>query len=115
MKWIIGILSLGSSAAFAQPPVIISGEPLPSVRVSYADLDLSRSAAVNLLRLRVRAAARSLCIDGTRNPLTIQMKDRACYVAAVDAADRDIEKAVADRGGGASIAAAAQIIMVRAK
>jgi UrcA family protein len=109
------IILFAAMPAFGRPPIVVTGEPLPSVQVSYADLNLARPSDVNRLHWRVKAAARSLCIDGTRNPLVIEAMDRECYSTAIDKADRDIDQVVAQNRLGMGLTAATRVIVVSAK
>ena len=114
MKSALCFLAVCASApALAQPPVIVSGELLPFATVSYADLDLGQSAGVDRLRMRVRAAARYLCIDGTRQPLSVSALERACYRTAMERANRDVDQAVGQRDTIALTGAAQLIVRSR--
>src|SRR5215467_8264036 len=42
---------------------VLAGEPAKSIRVSYADLDLSTQAGATTLFNRIRGAARQVCGD----------------------------------------------------
>jgi UrcA family protein len=99
--------------AFAQPPIYVPYEVLPSVTVNYADLDLARSSDVDRLRVRVRTAAHSICFDATRNPLMIQALDQDCYSIALSRANHAIDQVVLDKVSGASVSATLQAIVVQ--
>ena len=114
MKSLSGlIVFVATVPAFGQPPIVVTGEPLPSISVSYADLDLARAHDIDKLRWRVRAAARSLCFDATREVLAVQALEWQCYSDALGSANRDIDQAVAMRRTGSSFAATAQAILVQ--
>ena len=103
-----------SAAATAEPPVFVTGETLPSIRVSYADLNLGQTKDVDRLRARVRRAAHSLCFDATRDPLALGDLERTCFKAARANANARIDEVVALRSD-MSVAAAAQAIVVQTR
>lgn len=51
---------LGGTAV-AQPPIVVSTEPVPTERVSYADLNLASADGVERLTNRVRRAVTHVC------------------------------------------------------
>jgi len=108
----VGVVPPLSASAFAQRPIYVPSEPLPSVRVSYADLDLARPTDIDRLRLRARTAAQSVCFDASRSPLTIAARDHACYSIAMARANRDIDQVVQDKISGASVSATLQAIVI---
>ena len=67
-----------------------------SLRVSYADLNLSASAGQTTLTRRIDTAAKIVC-DATGGPhdLTIIASERRCYKAAVSGARTAIASAMA--------------------
>lgn len=71
-----------------------------SQRVSYADLDLSRQSDVNLLRWRVKAAAKDSCRQLERRfPSSLYIPDQTMHQCIRDAADQALAQvdAVASR------------------
>ena len=61
---------------------VLAGEPAKSIRVSYADLDLSTQAGAQTLYHRIRGAARQVCGDeGTS--YTDKAIWRSCFKNAV--------------------------------
>jgi UrcA family protein len=71
-----------------------SDDALPSQRVSYADLDISKPAGAKVLYSRIKAAARHVCaLNGYTDLLAMQ--------AVNQCTDRAIDKAVADVGSPA--------------
>ena len=77
---IAGGLSLGAHAGEAQHP----NEVTTSVRVSYADLDLSEAGGAQTLYARIKSAAREACGP---EPAVLDLRDaagyKACYEQAV--------------------------------
>jgi UrcA family protein len=55
----------------------------PSVRVSFADLDLTRDAGVERLYTRLRRAAGSVCGDTDIHDMRRAARHRACVARAV--------------------------------
>lgn len=115
MRTLLILACVGASAtAAAQPPVFVTAEPLPFVKVSYADLDLGQPSDIGRLQSRVRRAAHGLCFDATRDPIDLSVLERGCFKTSLASADAQISRAAAARLDG-SIAAAAQVIVIQAK
>jgi UrcA family protein len=72
-----GVLTSGSFAANVQGAE--AAAQIPSVTVSYADLNLNTPAGVEALYARLRAASRSVCNVGQRRALVDVMASRSCY------------------------------------
>lgn len=72
-------------AVLAAPAFAGHGAPR-SVRVSYADLDLTTPAGSAALAQRVRAAARKVCRAGESRAAASQVAWRECLEAALDGA-----------------------------
>ncbi len=71
-----------------------SDDGLPTQRVSYADLDISKPAGAKVLYGRIVAAARHVCaLDGNRDLGSMQWVNQCT--------DRAIDKAVKDVGAPA--------------
>ncbi len=84
-----GVLTTGPFGANAQ-----SAEPaaeLPSVTVSYTDLNLNTPAGVEALYARLRAAAREVCNVRERRGLAEAMESKTCYRHALGAAVDDVK------------------------
>lgn len=105
----IAVSTLFIPAALQAQPIIVEGEAVPTAIVSYADLDLGSTGDVRTLRNRVRWAANGLCLTGNRVPLQEHMFRVGCRNDAVARAEDQIADALAGRG--ASMAAAAQIVV----
>jgi len=59
------------AAGLACSETLAADAAIPQRAVSYADLDLSEAAGVEILYGRIRAAARSVCGATTAQPLTL--------------------------------------------
>jgi UrcA family protein len=90
-----------------------------SQRVSFADLDFSRQADVNMLRERVKAAARESCLELERRfPPSIYVADNDRHACIRDATREGIaqamimlqEKAIAQARGPAEARARLSVI-----
>jgi len=67
-----------------------SDDALPSQRVSYADLDISKPAGAKVLYGRIVAAARHVCaLDGNRDLGSMQWVNK-CTDLAIDKAVKDV-------------------------
>ena len=108
------IALLACSAAFVLPqagasaksgsedkPVVVTAAVDPSVRVSYADLDLASKSGQKRLARRIAAAADDLCIVNGTQPLDSLMAGWACRDGAVEAAKPQVAAAIArfDKSG----------------
>jgi UrcA family protein len=87
----LAALSLASASPFTQaaPPGLF--DAAPSIKVSYADLDLTKAAGADTLYKRIQRAARMVCRDSA-SPFEIGRgrKFRKCYEAALDTAVSDV-------------------------
>ena len=97
MKTILMLFAtcVAASAASAQPPVVVTADIPPTIRVSYADLNLASSRGRQALHDRVAAAARQLCIDGSKDPLAMEMAERRCYETSMREAGEQVAQALA--------------------
>jgi UrcA family protein len=90
---------LASTQVLAQTgPVVIQGG-LPTITVSYADLNITAAAGRHTLEGRVARAAAELCLDGRPQPLDEYGAGRECFTGAMARAKTDIDIAVARAGG----------------
>ena len=79
-----GMLTTGAFAANAQRAE--AAAQMPSVAVSYEDLNLNTSAGVDALYARLRSASRSVCDVGQRRALADVMVSRSCYRQVLETA-----------------------------
>jgi UrcA family protein len=67
-----------------------SDDALPTEKVSYADLDISKPAGAKVLYSRIQAAARHVCaLSGIRDLGSMQWVNR-CTDQAIDKAMKDV-------------------------
>jgi UrcA family protein len=66
---------------------------LPTRRVSYADLDISKTAGAKTLYRRIEAAARQVCEPDARKDLGAVQRGRACVKQAIDLAVGRVDSA----------------------
>ena len=104
----IASLALGYAFPVCAHPSTGASE-VTSIRISYADLNLSDRGAVATLESRVRSAAETLCLTPGVTDLARTLAERKCFSSAVDGGRRQIEKAIASR---ATVGAAAAIEIV---
>ena len=97
MKAILMFLAaaVAASAASAQRPVVVTADTQPTIRVSYADLNLASPSGRERLQGRISEAARTLCIDGNIDPLETEMDERSCYAASIRDANKQIAQTLA--------------------
>ncbi len=67
-----------------------SNDGLPSQRVSYADLDISKPAGAKALYGRIKAAARHVCALNGYNDLSSMQWVNQCTDRAIDKAVKDV-------------------------
>jgi len=61
-------------------------DTLPTRKVSYADLDISKPAGAKVLYRRIEAAAQQVCISGASRDLRTAELQRACIDRAIEGA-----------------------------
>ena len=69
-----------------------AADALPTRRVSYADLDISKPAGAKTLYHRIDAAARQVC-EPTGKGIGAAEQNRACIKQAIDLAVRRVDSA----------------------
>jgi UrcA family protein len=74
----------GATTLFAlQTTARAADDALPSRRVSYADLDISKPAGAKVLYRRIAAAAEQVCGNEGRRDLETMTRNRACIDQAI--------------------------------
>jgi UrcA family protein len=76
-----------------QAPAFAAADNLPTRRVSYADLDISKPAGAKVLYGRIEAAAREVCLLDTSTLVGATARDRACINQAIDIAVKHVNSA----------------------
>lgn len=111
---IVAAAALGfiASAAGAET-VVVSVTPLPTERVSFADLNLASSAGQNTLKGRIKVAAKRVCIiDGDRS-MENNAEGKYCYRAAYRDGLQQMSQAIASRAFGSEVAATTLVIQAK--
>ena len=95
------IFSLAAAAAAILPaaataaPILV--EAAPSVKVSYADLDIGAPAGRATLDRRIAGAAKQVCASGFDVDFKMAQEGRICIKKAVASAQLQVEEALASR------------------
>jgi UrcA family protein len=86
------ILSLfGAATLFSlQAGAGAATEPLPTRKVTYADLDISKPAGAKVLYSRIVAAANEVCSFNGSRELTDWTAEQACIKKSIDEAVKDV-------------------------
>jgi UrcA family protein len=87
---ITGTLLLGAACAATADE--LSNDP-PSVKVSYADLDLGTTLGAETLYHRIAAAARVVCPDPAEHLPSNLSKAKTCRMTAIDHAVHEVSSA----------------------
>ena len=103
---LIGSLLFAASSAFAQPPVVVTGDSAPFKVVSYSDLNIGSKAGQDRLIHRIRSAAEDLCLESSREQVKFQTARRNCYSTALKSGFSQMNSAIAAKASGATLAAA---------
>ena len=99
---------LGGTAS--AEPVLVSSEPLPSERVSFADLNINSEPGQAALKRRIRGAAERVCEFAGDRRLDTYLVTRGCFVSAYKNGVRQMDTMIARRASGSTIAAASLTI-----
>src|SRR3546814_17770045 len=82
-------------SAYAQAPITIEGEALPFEYVVYSDLNVASEDGLEMLRGRVRGAAKRLCINDAVRQLEPVLEGRRCFAGAIAGSEAQISRVVA--------------------
>lgn len=104
-----------ATSAGAQPPLVVTADaiPPPTARVSFADLNLDSAAGQERLVRRIHSAASSMCIEAGKQPLETITAQRSCFKTAVSDGIDQMQRVLAARKSGASLASTALTISGR--
>jgi UrcA family protein len=80
----------GAIACTVQLTARAAVDGLPSQRVSYADLDISKPAGAKVLYGRIKTAARHVCALNGYNDLSSMQWVNQCTDRAIDKAVKDV-------------------------
>lgn len=91
LRWLAAVSALSLVFTAGQALADGSGAAHRSVKVSYADLDLSKQAGAEALYQRIRTAARTVCGRPSSREIVRLMLFRQCYGEAIDTAVKRID------------------------
>ena len=84
--FLCGAIAVGTLQATARA----SDDALPTQRVTYADLDITKPAGAKVLYSRIVAAARHVCSDNGYKELATIQRANKCIDLAIDKAVKDV-------------------------
>src|ERR1700689_1290359 len=86
-------LLLGGAIALCtlQVTAQAADDALPSKRVSYADLDISKPAGAKVLYSRITAAAKQVCAQSGYKDLGAMQRVNGCVDRAINKAVKDVD------------------------
>lgn len=95
------------ATAFAEqrPFTVEANRTLPVAYVSYSDLNVASDDGLDMLRGRVRGAAKELCIDEAVRQLEPVLEGRRCVAGAIAGAETQIARVIASLDRGEQLAA----------
>jgi UrcA family protein len=91
-------LALSLAAAFALPAHAdriegVTVSSAPTMKVSYAELDINKPRGLAVLYSRIEHAAKIVCgVNESRRELARTRQAKACYTTAMDDAVRQIDR-----------------------
>lgn len=86
--------------------VTADAEPVPTARVSFADLNLDSAAGQERLARRIHGAAGHICTESGKMPLEQVSAQRSCFNAAVKDGFDQMQRVLAARKSGSYLASA---------
>lgn len=98
-----------TSLCALQATAVAADDTLPTRKVSYADLDISKPAGAKVLYRRIEAAARQVCVSDASRDLRAAEQQRACIDRAIEGAVKGVNSiALSDLHSAAAIHFAGQ-------
>jgi len=88
---ILGLIAAAMILTQSVAPAATPGE-VPSVRIQFADLDLTQPAGAKVLYQRLSAAARTVCSPLQGRALASEARFRACMQQSTSAAVAQIDR-----------------------
>ncbi|HEY0413706.1 MAG TPA: UrcA family protein [Allosphingosinicella sp.] len=88
--------------------LVVTGNPAPTARIAYDDLDLRSPAGLARLQARIHAAADKLCVGAGVETLKDRLDGLACRDEAIASAAPQVRRAA---GAVASAASNAPIVL----
>lgn len=87
----MSLLLVALPASAAPVTVKVLADEVRTIRVSYADLNMTSDAGVRRLMQRVKGAAQAVCeVTYAEAPLSEQMASQTCYDASIAHARADV-------------------------
>jgi UrcA family protein len=108
----ISALGAVALASLFIAPTVSQAEETNSVRVSYADLNLSSGTAQQTLQRRIAGAARTVCVIEDSREIALRTATNACRSDAIASAQPAYEMAVAAARRGTVIVGAGAALIV---
>jgi UrcA family protein len=99
---------LGTGVASAE--IVVVTEPVPTERVSFADLNLASAAGQGTLQSRIRGAAKRVCMSSGDRSLETYIADHSCFRTALGDGLKQMTDVIAGRASGSTVATATLII-----
>jgi UrcA family protein len=93
------LVAMGAPASAAE--IVVAGNPVPTARVAYDDLNLASAAGVKRLEARIRVAADQLCFDPGLITPRARLEGTACRDAVIAAAAPQVSRATQGSGSAA--------------
>lgn len=112
LSMLLSGLAVLASPALAEVVVVVA-DPVPTIRVSYADLNLGTQSGVDRMRTRINSAAGTLCLTNDVEPVKIRSARKACFNHAKADGYSKLDRLLAERQNGTAIAAATLTISAR--
>ena len=102
-RFVLSGLALAAAIVSTSPSM---AQDAPTMRVSFADLDLSAPAGAKTLDARLHSAVKAVCGEAEAADLTGLAKVGRCRRAAWDGAKAQVDRIYASRGGAPIVLAA---------
>lgn len=95
IKLALSIFSLcGAATLGSLPRANAADDGVPTRRVSYTDLDITRAPGAKVLYHRIDVAAHQVCAVDNRSDLGAFSRQHVCVQDAIDAAVRQVDSTV---------------------
>lgn len=109
------VMIIATAISFVATPVLAQDfGSTPVEKISYSDLDLGSPSGQATLGQRIRAAASRVCGSGsTEQSLADNLAGRVCFKTSVADGLHQMDRLIAARNSGATMAAAVTIVGVR--
>jgi len=102
----LALLAFGATPPLFAKAIIIEAD-VPTIVVSYADLNVGTPAGRSRLQTRIRHAAETLCLDHNVRDVERSMSGRTCYNRAIGSASGQMQDLAKVNGPPTTVAVAA--------